>query len=401
MSIQDASPPTPDAPPPPPANGGARKRAMRLLALLFLTLAALYGTYWHTVLRWRETTDDAYVAGHIIQITPQIGGVVRAVLVDDTDTVAAGDTLIELDAADSRVELDQAEAALAQAVREVRVLNARNDALRAEAAMRQAEVDRLAQDLARREEIARRGFVSKEDLAHSREALRIAQAALVAARQQLAANRALTAGTGFDNHPGVLQAAAKVEEAWLAWARARITAPAAGQIARRNVQTGQRVAAGAPLMAIVPLHRLWVEANFKEVQLGKIRVGQAVTLTADLHGPDIQYHGRITGLAAGTGSAFALLPAQNATGNWIKIVQRVPVRIELAPEQLEKHPLRIGLSMQATVDLRDSGNAPPAAITTPIPPRTAPAPSSDALEAARARITAIIRQHSAAAGNGQ
>ncbi|MDR2032180.1 MAG: HlyD family efflux transporter periplasmic adaptor subunit [Azoarcus sp.] len=384
----------------PPAAAGARRRALLLPTLVFLSSALLYGLYWFYVLRWQESTDDAYVAGHIVQITPQIGGTVKAVWVEDTDDVAAGDTLVELDAADSRVALDQAEAALAQAVREVRVLHAKSDALRAEMAMRQAEVDRLSQDLARRAQIARRGFVSKEDFAHSREALRGAQAALIAARGQLAANQALTAGTALENHPGILQAAAKVEEAWLAGSRTRIIAPVAGQVARRTVQVGQRVAAGAPLMAIVPLRQLWVEANFKEVQLGKMRTGQPVRLTADLHGADIEYHGRIVGLAAGTGSAFALLPAQNATGNWIKIVQRVPVRVELAPEQLASHPLRIGLSMRATVDLRDSGGLPPlSAVGNPV--LETPSPSDDALEAARARIAAIIRAHGAAAGAAQ
>jgi membrane fusion protein (multidrug efflux system) len=375
---------------------------MLLLTLAFLGIAAAYGVYWFSVLRWRESTDDAYVAGHIVQITPQIGGTVKAVFVDDTDAVAAGDTLVELDAADSRVALDQAEAALAQAVREVRVLNVKNDALRAEVAVRQSEVDRLTQDLARRTEIVRRGFVSKEDFEHTREALRMAQSALIAAREQLAANRALTAGTELGNHPGVLQAASKVEEAWLAWSRSRIAAPLAGQVAKRNVQVGQRVAAGTPLMAVVPLRQLWVEANFKEVQLGKMRVGQPVTLTADFHGSSVEYRGRVAGLAAGTGSAFALLPAQNATGNWIKVVQRVPVRVEIEAAQLEKYPLRIGLSMRATVDIHDNGGA---TVGTEgragkSPPEANPSSSEDALGEARTRIAEIIREHSATPASG-
>jgi membrane fusion protein (multidrug efflux system) len=383
-------------------NGGARRRAMLLLILAFLGAVAAYGMYWFSVLRWRESTDDAYVAGHIVQITPQIGGMVKAVLVDDTDAVAAGDTLVELDAADSRVALDQAEAALAQAVREVRVLKVKNDAMRAEVAVRQSEVDRLTQDLARRAEIVRRGFVSKEDFEHTREALRMAQSALIAAREQLAANRVLTEGTSLGNHPGVLQAASKVEEAWLAWSRSRITAPLAGQVAKRNIQVGQRVAAGTPLMAVVPLRQLWVEANFKEVQLGRMRVGQPVVLTADFHGSSVEYHGRVAGLAAGTGSAFALLPAQNATGNWIKVVQRVPVRVEIEAAQLEKYPLRIGLSMRATVDIHDNGGA---MVGTEkevgkSPPEANPSSSDDALGEARARIAEIIREHSATPGGG-
>jgi membrane fusion protein (multidrug efflux system) len=376
---------------------------MLILSLVFFCMAAAYGAYWFSVLRWRESTDDAYVAGHIVQITPQVGGTVKAIFVDDTDTVAAGDTLVELDDADSRVALDQAEAALAQAVREVRVLNVRNDALRAEVGVRQSEVDRLTQDVARRTEIAQRGFVSREDFAHTQESLRMAQSALIAAREQLAANRALTLGTEIKSHPGVLQAASKVEEAWLAWSRSRIVAPLAGQVAKRSAQVGQRVAAGTPLMAVVPLHRLWVEANFKEVQLGRMRVGQSVTLTADFHGSSVEYQGRVVGLDAGTGSAFALLPAQNATGNWIKVVQRVPVRVELTPEQLEKHPLRIGLSMQVTVDIHDNGGE---AIATTggaprNPPQTSDASSDDALSKARARIAAIILEHGAPAAENK
>jgi membrane fusion protein (multidrug efflux system) len=369
---------------------------MLILTLVFLGIAFLYGIYWFSVLRWRESTDDAYVAGHVVQITPQIGGTVKAVFVDDTDAVAAGDTLVELDAADSRVALDQAEAALAQAVREVRVLKVKNDALRAEVAVRQSEVDRLTQDLARRAEIVRRGFVSREDFEHTREALRMAQSALIAAREQLEANRVLTAGTELGNHPGVLQAASKVEEAWLAWSRSRIAAPLAGQVAKRTVQVGQRVAAGTPLMAVVPLRQLWVEANFKEVQLARMRVGQPVTLTADFHGSSVEYRGRVAGLAAGTGSAFALLPAQNATGNWIKVVQRVPVRVELDAAQVAKYPLRIGLSMQATVDIHDNSGEAVGAGTARAAAQSPPEanPSSDALDRACARIAEIIREHS-------
>ncbi|MDR0702573.1 MAG: HlyD family efflux transporter periplasmic adaptor subunit [Azoarcus sp.] len=399
MSTQDAPLPAAGSPPSASfANGSARGRAMLVLTLVFLGIAALYSVYWFFVLRWRESTDDAYVAGHVVQITPQIGGTVKAVFVDDTDAVAAGDTLVELDAADSRVALDQAEAALAQAVREVRVLSVKNDALRAEVAVRQSEVDRLTQDLARRTEIVRRGFVSREDFEHTREALRMAQSALIAAREQLAANRVLTAGAELDNHPGVLQAASKVEEAWLAWSRARIVAPVAGQVAKRTVQVGQRVAAGTPLMAVAALRQLWVEANFKEVQLGKMRVGQPVTLTADFHGASVEYRGRVAGMAAGTGSAFALLPAQNATGNWIKVVQRVPVRVALEPAQLEEYPLRIGLSMQATVDIHDNGGAAINAGTGNAAVKPSPEPSSDALGKARARIAEIIREHSGGGG---
>ncbi|MDR2112932.1 MAG: HlyD family efflux transporter periplasmic adaptor subunit [Candidatus Accumulibacter sp.] len=394
------TPPTAPAPSIPPAeNSGKRRRALLLLTLLLLAVGLACGEYWRRVLRWQETTDDAYVAGHIVQITPQVGGTVKAVFADDTDAVEAGDALVALDDADSRVALDQAEAALAQAVRTVRALYADNAALRAQVAARQAEAERLHADWARRAALVDSGAVAREEAERARDTLRAARSALTAAREQWAANRALTEGTEITRHPGVLLAAAKVEEAWLAWSRSRIDAPVSGLVAKRGVQIGQRVAAGAPLMAVAPLATLWVDANFKEVQLGRMRIGQPVTLRADYYGADVRYRGRVVGLAAGTGSAFALLPAQNATGNWIKVVQRVPVRIELEADELAAHPLRIGLSMRATVDIRDNGGeivASARKIAKALPPdeRT---PSGGALDQARARIAEIIREHGGAA----
>jgi membrane fusion protein (multidrug efflux system) len=368
------------------------------LALLFLGGAAAYALYWFGVAQWREFTDDAYVAGHIVQITPQVGGTVRAVRVEDTDAVAAGEILVELDDADSRVALEAAEATLAQTVREVRALTVNNKVLRAQIAARQSDVDRLRRDLARREPIAALGAVPKEDVDHTRDALTAARSALTAAREQLAANQALTGALTSDaeihTHPRIKQAAARVEEAWLAWSRSRLYAPVAGQVAKRTVQVGQRVAAGTPLMTVIPLRQLWVDANFKEGQLGKMRLGQPVTLTADFYGTQIKYRGRVAGLAAGTGSAFALLPAQNATGNWIKVVQRLPVRVTLHPDDLAAHPLRIGLSMQVTVDTHERDNA--NGNDAPLPPEAAPAEASashPALIAARARVADIIRDN--------
>lgn len=398
MSAQESSAQPPISAPSPDEQARKRKRALLTLVTVFFCVALLYAVYWFFVARWQETTDDAYVAGHVVQITPQVGGTVKAVFVQDADEVKAGDLLVELDDADSRVALDQAEAALARAVREVRVMNVRNEALRAEVAIRQSEVDRLMADLSRRETIAQRGFVSREDYTHLQDALRMARSALIAAREQLTANRAMTDGADIANHPAVLGAAAQMEAAWLAWSRTHITAPVSGQVAKRNVQLGQHVEAGTPLMAVIPLERLWVEANFKEVQLGKMRVGQSVTLSADLYGSRVLYRGHIEGLAAGTGSAFALLPAQNATGNWIKVVQRVPVRVELDPADLTKYPLRIGLSMQATVDLRNEGGIPIRENAGP-PETTGLALSSDALTKARARIAEIIQQNSASGTN--
>src|SRR5690606_777975 len=226
-------------------------------------------------------------------------------------------------------------------------------------------VERAADDLRRRESLAESGAISREELNHARvafengrSALAAAEAGITAAREQLAGNRTLTEGTTFDQHPSVQAAAARMKEAWLAARRAVLTAPVDGQVARRTVQMGQKVAAGVPLMAVVPLHQVWVDANFKESQLRRIRIGQPVRVTADLYGDQVAFDGRVAGLGAGTGSTFALLPAQNATGNWIKVVQRIPVRVVLEPAQLAAHPLRVGLSMHASVDVRDLGVKP-------------------------------------------
>jgi membrane fusion protein (multidrug efflux system) len=247
----------------------------------------------------------------------------------------------------------------------VRTLYANNGSLAAQVSLREAdvvkarsEVDRANDDLNRRSALVGNGAVSKEELNHSQTALQnarsslaAAEAAVVAAREQLASNQTQTEGTTVEQHPSVMAAAAKVREAWLASQRAALPAPIEGYVAKRTVQVGQRVAAGAPLMSIIPLRQVWVDANFKEGQLRKIRIGQPVTLTADVYGKKVEYHGTVEGLGAGTGSAFALLPAQNATGNWIKVVQRVPVRVALDPKEIVANPLRVGLSMDAEVDV--------------------------------------------------
>ena len=247
-----------------------------------------------------------------------------AIDADDTQFVNAGQPLVELDRADAKVALDQAEAQLAKTVREVRTLFATSAQLQAGVEVHQSDVARANEDLARRERLASSGAISREELQHARNAANGAQSALLAAQQELAANRARVDRTTLDNHPDVRDAAAQVREAYLAYARTELPAPVSGFVAKRSVQLGQRVSPGTPLMAIVPLDQVWVDANFKEPQLANMRVGQPVTLTADLYGGRVDYHGKVAGFGAGTGSAFALLPAQNATGNWIKIVQRVP-----------------------------------------------------------------------------
>ncbi|MBU6488664.1 MAG: efflux RND transporter periplasmic adaptor subunit [Burkholderiales bacterium] len=337
------------------SNNGKRKRLMTLLVGVILIAAIAYGFYYFLVARFHEDTDDAYVNGNVVQITPQVTGTVIAVNADDTQTVKAGDPLVVLDGADARVSLQQAEANLAQTVRQVRGMFVNNDQYQAQIAQRQADLSRAQDDLRRRLTIAQTGAVSQEEISHARDTVKAAQAALDAAVQQLASSRALTSNTTVATHPNVLAAAAKVRDAYLNNARNTLPAPVTGYVAKRSVQVGQRVAPGTPLMAIVPLGSVWVDANFKEVQLKHMRIGQPVELTADVYGSSVVYHGKVVGFSAGTGSAFSLLPAQNATGNWIKVVQRLPVRIELDPKELQAHPLRIGLSMQADVDVKNDG----------------------------------------------
>lgn len=331
----------------------SRKKILLAVIGTFAAAGIAFGGYWSIALRNSESTDDAYVNGNVVQITSQVPGTVVKVDADDTQFVQAGATLVELDKADAKVALDQAESNLAKTVRQVRNLYATSGQLAANVAQREAELTQSRDDLARREHLAASGFISTEALAHERSSLKAADAAATAAKQQLAAHEALVDHTTVDTHPDVLAARAKVREAQLAYDRATLQAPVSGYVAKRNVQLGQRVAAGVPLMAVVPLDDVWVDANFKEGQLKAMRVGQPVRLTADLYGDKQEYHGKVVGFGAGTGGAFALLPAQNASGNWVKVVQRVPVRIALDRAELASHPLQVGLSMDVKVDTHD------------------------------------------------
>ena len=381
-----------------------RKKALIALAVVVAVAGLAWVAYDFVIASHYESTDNAYVQGNVIQITPQIGGTVLAILADDTEFVKAGQPLVQLDPADARVALDQAEAALAQAVRQVRALYANNGTLQAQIALRnadvgkaQADVAKAADDVVRRQSLTGNGAVSKEELGHAqtqlaaaRSTLVAAQAGVSAAREQLTSNQALTDGVGVAQHPSVLMAAAKLREAFLTTQRAALPSPVDGYVAKRTVQLGQRVAAGVPMMSIISLKDVWVDANFKEVQLRNIRIGQPVKLVADLYGKKTAYQGVVTGLGVGTGAAFSLLPAQNATGNWIKVVQRVPVRIALNAEQLQANPLRVGLSMDAEVDIRDqSGKVLVDAPRVPAPAALAPiSPGSDAAEEDVRRVIA-------------
>ncbi|WP_186111831.1 HlyD family secretion protein [Burkholderia gladioli] len=341
----------------PAAQNGKRKRMMTLLILAIVIAAIAYGLYYFLVARFHEETDDAYVNGNVVQITPQVTGTVIAVNADDTQSIRIGQPLVKLDPADAAIALQSAEANLAQTVRRVRGLYADDDQYRAQVAQRESDLSKAQDDLRRRLAVAQTGAVSQEEISHARDAVKAAQASLDAAKQQLAANVALTANTTVANHPDVLAAAATVRNAYLNNARNTLPAPVTGYVAKRSVQVGQRVAPGSPLMSVVPLNAVWVDANFKEVQLDHMRIGQPVSVTADIYGSSVKYHGKVIGFSAGTGSAFSLLPAQNATGNWIKVVQRLPVRIALDPQELERHPLRIGLSMQVDVDIKDESGS--------------------------------------------
>lgn len=354
-----------------PAPNGKRRSLLIAFTIVLLIVLAGYAIWWMIVERRFETTDDAYVAGNVVQVTPQVGGTVLAINADDTDFVQAGEPLVELDPSDAKIALGQAEAQLAQTVREARALFANNNTLRANIKLRTDDVERAAADLKRRQELAGTGAVSKEELEHARNALQSAESALQAAREQLNANHALTDRASVASHPNVRRAAAQVQAAYLAYSRATLPAPIAGYVAKRSVQVGQRVAAGTPLLSVVPLNALWVDANFKEVQVARMRAGQTVVLHSDIYGSGVAYRGKVLGMAAGTGAAFALLPSQNASGNWIKIVQRIPVRIALDPAELEKHPLRIGLSMQIKVDVADDSGTSLTMATPAAPVRTA------------------------------
>ncbi len=342
--------PTPSAAPEP-----SRKRKAWLLGLLLLLVLAGIGTWaWYSLVgRWYESTDDAYVNGNVVEITPLITGTVTSIGADDGDLVHAGQVLLQFDPADSQVALQSAEANLARTVRQVRGLSSNVDSLKAQLATRQAELRKAQQDFNRRKVLADSGAIAAEELSHARDDLSVAQAAVNRARQKLSTSSALVDDTVVSSHPEVMAAAADLRQAYLDHARTTLVAPVTGYVAKRTVQLGQRLQPGTATMAVIPLDQVWIDANFKETQLRDMRIGQPVEISADLYGSAVTYSGTVDSLGAGTGSAFALLPAQNATGNWIKIVQRVPVRIHLNPEQLKDHPLRIGLSTVVEVNLHD------------------------------------------------
>ncbi len=330
-----------------------RHRALLVLAAVVVVALVAWLLWYLLVARWHEGTDDAYVQGNMVSITPQTSGTVVAINADDGMQVVAGQVLVRLDPSDATVAYEQAVANLASTVRQVRGLYSVVDAGQADLKARQVAVQKARADVDRRKDLVATGAVSAEELAHARDALSAAQAALSASTGELSRNRALVDATTVSDQPQVQAAAAQLRSAYLNLQRVAIVAPVSGYVAQRSVQLGQRVQPGAPMMSIIPLEQAWVEANFKETQLARMRLGQPVEVESDVYGSDVTYSGKLVSLGLGTGSAFSLLPAQNASGNWIKIVQRIPVRIELDPKQLARHPLRLGMSMSVDVSIRD------------------------------------------------
>jgi membrane fusion protein (multidrug efflux system) len=344
-----------------------RAKNLRILALVIAALALAWGAWYGLYAQYRISTDNAYVVGNVIQITPQTTGTILSIQADETDWVQAGQPLIKLDPTDAKLALEQARLDLVKAVRDTTGLFANTqsakallDAKEADAKRAHAEFERARDDVQRRSPLVQSGAVSQEEWQHAQTQLTAArnqeaaaQSAALAAREQWTAANSQTQGLDVTTHPNVERAAARVREAYLALARTDSKSPVNGHVAKRSAQVGQRVQPGTPLMSVVALDQIWVDANFKESQLANLRIGQAAELEADVYGHKVTYHGKVAGLGAGTGAAFALLPAQNATGNWIKVVQRVPVRIQLDAQEVQQNPLRVGLSMDVTVHTSD------------------------------------------------
>ena len=341
----DTTPTTPQTEQP-----GKRKAVLIAITAAFVVAGAAWAVYYQLVLSREEVTDNAYVGGNLVTLSAQVTGNVDAIRADETQMVTAGAPLITLNAIDADLALSQAQARLGNVVRQERERYASVAQYDAVIAQRRLALATAQGNLVRRAPLAADHTISGEDLAHAKQAVDDAKAALAVAQRQAESAKSGVAGVNLASHPAVLSARGDVLQAWLAVRRNAVVAPVSGYVAKRSVQLGSHVTPGTPLMSIVPLDQLWVDANFKESELRHIRVGQAATIETDLYGSKVVYHGKVLGMSAGTGSAFSLLPAQNATGNWIKVVQRVPVRITLDPKELAAHPLRIGLSTTVTVD---------------------------------------------------
>ncbi|RLM09604.1 multidrug export protein EmrA [Gibbsiella quercinecans] len=364
-----------------------RKFWLSLLTVIFVVIGVAYLVYWFLVLRHHQETDDAYVAGNQVQIMAQVSGSVNRINFDNTDLVKQGDVLVTLDPTDAQQAFERARTGLANAVRQTRQLIINSKQYQANISLRQADLSKAENDLKRRVVLGNVDAIGREELQHARDAVTSAKAALEVATQQYNANQAMVLNTPLEKQPAVQQAAAQVRDAWLALQRTQVISPITGYVSRRSVQVGAQIAAGSPLMAVVPADHVWVDANFKETQIANMRIGQSATVVSDVYGDDVLYNGKVVGIDMGTGSAFSLLPAQNASGNWIKVVQRLPVRIELDAKQVAEHPLRIGLSTLVKVDTADQAGRMLADVV-----RDTPRYQSDALALDLAPVNQIIAE---------
>ncbi|WP_370554823.1 multidrug efflux MFS transporter periplasmic adaptor subunit EmrA [Edwardsiella tarda] len=372
-----------------PAPNKKRQRKTWMLAMtcVFILIALAYLAYWFIVLRHHQDTDDAYVTGNLVQINAQVSGSVTQVNFEGTDLVKAGDVLVTLDKTDAQQAYERAKTALANSVRQTHQLMVNAKQYQANIVVNQVALSKASSDYQRRLALSRSGAIGREELQHAQDAMESARAALDVAIQQYNANQALILNTPLEKQPAVLQAAAQVRDAWLALERTQIRSPVTGYVSQRSVQVGAQISPNTPLMAVVPANQMWVDANFKETQLANMRIGQPATVVSDMYGDKVVYQGKVVGLDMGTGSAFSLLPAQNATGNWIKVVQRLPVRIELNAQQLAQYPLRIGLSTLVTVNTADTHGA---ALAQQV--RKTPAYQSDVLTLDLAPVNRVIAE---------
>ena len=331
-----------------------RKKGLSIFILLLLLISIGSAAYWYFFIKGFEETEDAYVSGNQVMVSAQVAGNISKINVDNMDPVQAGDVLLELDDTNAKLSFEQAKSNLANAVRQVSQLNYTVKQLKSAVRANEITLAQVQGNLNRRVQLVKDGAIDKESFQHAKEAVELAKANLTTSQNQLGANQALLLDGPLSEQPQIQSAVSNLRQAWLNLERTKIRSPIKGYVARRNAQVGQAVSVGGALMAVVTTDQMWLDANFKETQLTHMRIGQPVEIHFDLYGKDKTFNGKVVGIEMGTGSAFSLLPTQNATGNWIKVVQRVPVRIQLDPQQLAENPLRIGLSATVKVNVSDS-----------------------------------------------
>ena len=331
-----------------------RKKGLSIFILLLLLISIGSAAYWYFFIKGFEETEDAYVSGNQVMVSAQVAGNISKINVDNMDPVQAGNVLLELDDTNAKLSFEQAKSNLANAVRQVSQLNYTVKQLKSAVRANEITLAQAQGNLNRRVQLVKDGAIDKESFQHAKEAVELAKANLTTSQNQLEANQALLLDGPLSEQPQIQSAVSNLKQAWLNLERTKIRSPIKGYVARRNAQVGQAVSVGGALMAVVTTDQMWLDANFKETQLTHMRIGQPVKIHFDLYGKDKTFDGKVVGIEMGTGSAFSLLPTQNATGNWIKVVQRVPVRIQLDPQQLAENPLRIGLSATVKVNVTDS-----------------------------------------------